>query len=706
MAVPLTLSEVPDVLPYIQYVATTGQTLYPYPFPITQDSDLVVVINGITQSTDSTYTLSGQGNDTGGNVTLNTGSTAGDIITLFRNVPIERLTQIAQNSGFSSTAFNAEFNNIYLIMQQLEEAISLCLQVPNTNNPTPVTTLLPSAYANKYLSFDAHGNPTPAALTSSGVLTAALIGGLLYPQSAGEAAKSIVPTSLFYEYGWLPRYGAAIDGVTDDSLAIEKAVTVAVGGGLGFVFHPGGNCVHASQILAAGGWTLFGNDRSACVFTYTGSASTSAWRITNNGTSAPTPNTSGSGLWNMRGVKITTAVAASTAAGVEINACGYAYYNIENSHITGTFKFGLILDGTEVVNVTENILDNGSGSSTAVNLWIVDGADRTATQAAGYSNAITISGGNQFNNGLYNIADDGGSNHYIVGNNLNGAAVGAYFAAVENLTFNGNELENTGAASGSAVANILFSDQTSNVGGIGAATVGPCTSGEVRNNFLGMNMTANARAIKFTAPGAGGYHVGFTIRGNNFRNNTGNAASIDVTQLAHSECRNNYDLSTGAHYTGVHNDTDGNTLFPPVAGSACTFSQAAYLWGDTTYPHQFAGGALVVGGTKGIGYGTGVGGVATQITSRTTSVTLNKLSGQITLVSHVGSATPISFTVSNTTVAATDTISVSQASGTDLWEIFVTNVAANSFQITAFTTGGATTEQPVFNFNVIKGVTS
>jgi hypothetical protein len=43
--VPLIPSNVPDAVPYIQYIAANEQTVYPYPFPITQDSDLVVVIN-------------------------------------------------------------------------------------------------------------------------------------------------------------------------------------------------------------------------------------------------------------------------------------------------------------------------------------------------------------------------------------------------------------------------------------------------------------------------------------------------------------------------------------------------------------------------------------------------------------------------------------------------------------------------------------
>ena len=108
--------------------------------------------------------------------------------------------------------------------------------------------------------------------------------------------------------------------------------------------------------------------------------------------------------------------------------------------------------------------------------------------------------------------------------------------------------------------------------------------------------------------------------------------------------------------------------------------------------------------TDGVGYETGAGGAVTQITSRTTGVTLNKICGAITLVSAAGTATWQSFTVTNSTVAATDVVKVSQKSGTDLNMIHVTNVAAGSFKISFATTGGTTTEQPVFNFSVEKAV--
>lgn len=109
--------------------------------------------------------------------------------------------------------------------------------------------------------------------------------------------------------------------------------------------------------------------------------------------------------------------------------------------------------------------------------------------------------------------------------------------------------------------------------------------------------------------------------------------------------------------------------------------------------------------SAGIGYATGAGGAVTQGTSRTTTVTLDKVCGAITLFSAAGSATPFSFTLSNSTIAATDVVVISQKSGTDKYTTqVVSNVQAGSCVITLANASGTTTEQPVFNFAVIKAV--
>lgn len=118
-------------------------------------------------------------------------------------------------------------------------------------------------------------------------------------------------------------------------------------------------------------------------------------------------------------------------------------------------------------------------------------------------------------------------------------------------------------------------------------------------------------------------------------------------------------------------------------------------------------GLIKSSGTAGIGYSTGAGTASVQGTSRTTTVVANAICGSITLFSAAGSATPFSFTVTNSTVAATDTIILSQKSGTDIYDTqIVSAVGAGSFQITLANSSGTTVETPVFNFAVIKAVTS
>lgn len=149
----------------------------------------------------------------------------------------------------------------------------------------------------------------------------------------------------------------------------------------------------------------------------------------------------------------------------------------------------------------------------------------------------------------------------------------------------------------------------------------------------------------------------------------------------------------------------------PTAGTNVTINNnyAVLVASGNAY---FAGAVItgnnvvVNGSTSTLGYGTGAGGAVTQTTSRTTGVTLNKSTGTITLVSAAGSASWQSFTLTNSQIAANDVVKVSQKSGTDLYNIIVTNTGAGSCVISFQTTGGTTTEQPVFNFVVIKGSAS
>lgn len=115
-------------------------------------------------------------------------------------------------------------------------------------------------------------------------------------------------------------------------------------------------------------------------------------------------------------------------------------------------------------------------------------------------------------------------------------------------------------------------------------------------------------------------------------------------------------------------------------------------------------GNVLVKSAAGLGYGAGAGGTVTQVTSRTTGVTLHKPTGRIDLVSAAGSATWATFSVTNSVVEATDTVVVSAKTGsTNVYICHATVVSAGSFQIAFATTGGTATDTVSINFCVIKG---
>ncbi len=86
------------------------------------------------------------------------------------------------------------------------------------------------------------------------------------------------------------------------------------------------------------------------------------------------------------------------------------------------------------------------------------------------------------------------------------------------------------------------------------------------------------------------------------------------------------------------------TLTTPVIGVATGTSLAVT-------------GLLKSSGTAGVGYATGAGGTVAQSSSKSTGVTLDKTTGTITMnAAALGAATAVTFTLTNSTIAATDVV--------------------------------------------------
>jgi hypothetical protein len=161
-------------------------------------------------------------------------------------------------------------------------------------------------------------------------------------------------------------------------------------------------------------------------------------------------------------------------------------------------------------------------------------------------------------------------------------------------------------------------------------------------------------------------------------------------------------------------DTDINITLTPKGTGSVVVSKADINGGtvDATTVGATTPAAVTgtdVKATASLGYGTGAGGTVTQLTSKSTGVTLDKLVGQI--VTHdesMGNNTSVSFTVTNSLVGANDVVVIHRASGGTgggVYHAFVDAIAAGSFVVHLHNDhGGTLAEAITLNFAVIKGV--
>lgn len=121
--------------------------------------------------------------------------------------------------------------------------------------------------------------------------------------------------------------------------------------------------------------------------------------------------------------------------------------------------------------------------------------------------------------------------------------------------------------------------------------------------------------------------------------------------------------------------------------------------------------SVIANSSSGIGYTTGSGGSVTQGTSKSTTITLNSLSGQI--ISNgaaLASNTTVGFILNNSYITSIDNVIVTNAGGnggSPNYLVWVYIVQSGSCLIAIRNiSGGSLSEQVVINFAVIKGASS
>jgi hypothetical protein len=106
-----------DIVPIATFTADGATTTFAFRFLVLNAADLKVHIN-LVEAPANTYTVNGVGNTTGGTVVMNTAPANGYAVMLARESPFVRTTTYSENGDLMASELNADFNAIWLAMQE------------------------------------------------------------------------------------------------------------------------------------------------------------------------------------------------------------------------------------------------------------------------------------------------------------------------------------------------------------------------------------------------------------------------------------------------------------------------------------------------------------------------------------------------------------------------------------------------------------
>jgi len=169
-----------DLTPRDQYTATSGQTVFTYSFPIFSDSDLKVYVGSTLKTLSTHYTVSNAGTSSGGNVTFGSGLSAGDIITIYRDLPVARTTDYATGGALLAENLNDDLDKLVMMVQQQEDQLkNNTLTVDQFDEYGNLTLPSKTARVGRVLGFNAttgdpEAGPSIANVSSLASITSAI----------------------------------------------------------------------------------------------------------------------------------------------------------------------------------------------------------------------------------------------------------------------------------------------------------------------------------------------------------------------------------------------------------------------------------------------------------------------------------------------------------------------------------------------------
>lgn len=145
-------------------------TVFPYGFKIISEADIEVTVDGVAKTLNVDYTVSGVGNETGGDVTMTAAPANLSSVVRRRNMALVRTTDYQDQGEMPAATLDNDFDAAVLMIQQVDEQIGRAVTVPagvtgfNGQLPDPVSSMF-LRINSAGDGFDLVSEVTPGALT-------------------------------------------------------------------------------------------------------------------------------------------------------------------------------------------------------------------------------------------------------------------------------------------------------------------------------------------------------------------------------------------------------------------------------------------------------------------------------------------------------------------------------------------------------------
>lgn len=210
------------------YTGNSSAKIFAYQFRIFDEDDILVVVDGVTKTKTTDYTVSGVNNLSGGNVTFIIAPTTGQSIVLTHNLPFTQQVDYTELGAFPAESHEEALDRSVSRDLALKEIVDRTLKF--NSNTAATSFIVPEPVDGNYLQWSG---------TSGSLINVSALAGTTNITATGTTTARTAENR-FADVFNVKDFGAVGDGSADDSPAISAAFTAANTAGGGTVYFPAG----------------------------------------------------------------------------------------------------------------------------------------------------------------------------------------------------------------------------------------------------------------------------------------------------------------------------------------------------------------------------------------------------------------------------------------------------------------------------------